>query len=123
MLSHPSTQRIAVIDLGSNTARLILMSTVPGYAYNLDDEIREVVRLREGMSESGLSAEATARALFTLRLFKDFCDSSGVDEIIATATSAVSDTAARTVTSDVRIPPPLRPSRPGPRTSCSRAAC
>ena len=91
MLSHPSTQRIAVIDLGSNTARLIVMSTVPGYAYNLDDEIREVVRLREGMSEIGLSAEATARALFTLRLFKDFCDSAGVDEIIATATSAVRD--------------------------------
>ena len=32
---------------------------------------------------------ATARALFTLRLFKRFCDSAGVDEIIATATSAV----------------------------------
>ncbi len=91
MLYHPSTRRFAVIDLGSNTARLIVMSTVPGYAYNLDDEIREVVRLREGMSKSGLSAEATARALFTLRLFKRFCDSTGVDEIIATATSAVRD--------------------------------
>lgn len=91
MLSHPSTKRIAVIDLGSNTARLVVMSTVPGYAYNLDDEIREVVRLREGMSESGLSAEATARALFTLRLFKNYCESAGVDEIIATATSAVRD--------------------------------
>ena len=92
MLSHPSTKRIAIIDLGSNTARLIVISTVPGYAYNLDDEIREVVRLREGMSEeSGLSAEATARALFTLRLFKRFCDSTRVDEIVATATSAVRD--------------------------------
>lgn len=91
MLSHPSTKRIAVIDLGSNTARLVVMSTVPGYAYNLDDEIREVVRLREGMSETGLSAEATARALFTLQLFKRFCESAGVDEIIATATSAVRD--------------------------------
>ncbi len=67
------------------------MSTVPGYAYNLDDEIREVVRLREGMTDTGLSAEATSRALFTLRLFKRFCDSAGIDEIIATATSAVRD--------------------------------
>jgi len=91
MLSHPSTQRIAVIDLGSNTARLVVISTVPGYAYNLSDEIREVVRLREGMSSRGLSAEATERAFFTLRLFKDYCDSAGVDEIIATATSAVRD--------------------------------
>ncbi|MFN2137023.1 MAG: hypothetical protein ACK2UK_13770 [Candidatus Promineifilaceae bacterium] len=91
MLNHPSAERVAVIDLGSNTARMIVMSTVPGYAYNLDDEIREVVRLREGMDEHGLSAEATARAFFTLQLFKRFCDSSGVDEIIATATSAVRD--------------------------------
>ncbi|MFL7837688.1 MAG: hypothetical protein ACK2T4_01555 [Candidatus Promineifilaceae bacterium] len=91
MLSHPSTQRIAVIDLGSNTARMVVISTVPGYAYNLSDEIREVVRLREGMSPRGLSAEATERAFFTLRLFKDYCDSAGVDEIIATATSAVRD--------------------------------
>ena len=69
MLTHPSTKRIAIIDLGSNTARLIVISTVPGYAYNLDDEIREVVRLREGMSEeSGLSPEATARALHTAPL-------------------------------------------------------
>ena len=90
MLTH-NAQKIAVIDLGSNTARLVVLSTVPGYAYNLDEEIREVVRLREGMTVTGLSAAATARALFTLRLFKDFCDSIGVDEIIATATSAVRD--------------------------------
>ena len=82
-------QRFAVIDLGSNTARLIVLSAIPGYAYNLDDEIREVVRLREGMTASGLSAPAVNRAFFTLRLFKRFCDGAGVDKILATATSAV----------------------------------
>lgn len=85
----PNAQRIAVIDLGSNTARLIVMSAVPGYAYHLDDEIREMVRLREGMTDQGLSAAAIARALVTLRLFKRFCDSSRVDVIIPTTTSAV----------------------------------
>lgn len=88
MLSDQA-QRIAIIDLGSNTARLVVLSTLPGYAYNLDDEIREVVRLREGMTDEGLSKEAVRRALFTLRLFKRFCDSARVDTIIATATSAV----------------------------------
>lgn len=82
-------ERIAIIDLGSNTARLIVMSAVSGYAYHLDDEIREVVRLRQGMTPYGLSDEAIGRALFTLRLFKRFCDSSQVDRIIPTATSAV----------------------------------
>ncbi|MCA9936352.1 MAG: Ppx/GppA family phosphatase [Anaerolineales bacterium] len=88
MLTHP-TQRIAIIDLGSNTARLIVMSALPGYAYHLDDEIREVVRLREGMTAQGLSPQAIARALVTLRLFKRFCDNSRVDIIIPTTTSAV----------------------------------
>ncbi len=89
MLTNPAHQRTAIIDLGSNTARVVIVSEVPGYAYHLEDEIREVVRLRQGMTEFGLSDEAMARALATLRLFKRFCDSTRVDLIIATATSAV----------------------------------
>lgn len=88
-----NAQRIGVIDLGSNTARLVILNAVPGYAYRLEDEIREVVRLREGMTPAGLSETAVARALFTLRLFKRFCDSYPVDRIIPTATSAVRDAA------------------------------
>lgn len=83
------TQRIGVIDLGSNTARLIVMQAIPGFAYRLQDEIREVVRLRQGMSARGLSDDAVQRALFTLRLFKRFCDVTDVDAIIPTTTSAV----------------------------------
>jgi exopolyphosphatase/guanosine-5'-triphosphate,3'-diphosphate pyrophosphatase len=89
VLTKRPQQRIAIIDLGSNTARLIVMSAVTGYAYHLDDEIREVVRLRQGITRQGLSEEAVGRALFTLRLFKRYCDSSQVDLIIPTATSAV----------------------------------
>ena len=88
MLSNKA-QRFAIIDLGSNTARMVVISTIPGYAYHLDDEIREVVRLREGMTRKGLSTPAVNRALFTLRLFKRYCDGAGVDKIFATATSAV----------------------------------
>ena len=86
-------QRIAIIDLGSNTARMVIMHALPGFAYRLEDEIREVVRLREGMTEAGLSEEAMARALSTLRLFKRFCDSWHVDHILPTATSAVREAA------------------------------
>lgn len=90
---HPNLQRIAVIDLGSNTARLIVLQAVPGFAFRLEDEIREVVRLRQGMTLQGLSPEAIDRAFFTLRLFKTFCDSLKVDAIIPTATSAVREAA------------------------------
>ena len=92
-MSEREPQRIAVIDLGSNTARMVVMSAVPGYSFRLEDEIREVVRLRQGMTDRGLSDEATARALSTLRLFKRFCDSTKVQVILPTATSAVRDAA------------------------------
>lgn len=92
MTQHPS-QRVAVIDLGSNTARMIVMRAIPGYAFRLEDEIREVVRLRQGMTAAGLSDDSIARALFALRLFKRFCDNTQVDVVIATATSAVREAA------------------------------
>jgi exopolyphosphatase/guanosine-5'-triphosphate,3'-diphosphate pyrophosphatase len=92
MKSHQPS-RIAIIDLGSNTARLIVMNAIPGYSYRLEDEIREVVRLRQGMTEHGMSEEAIARGFSTLRLFKRFCDSTGVDLILPIATSAVREAA------------------------------
>jgi exopolyphosphatase/guanosine-5'-triphosphate,3'-diphosphate pyrophosphatase len=88
-MKNSQPQRIAVIDLGSNTARLIVMNAIPGFAYRLEDEIREVVRLRKGMTEKGLSEEAMARAFSTLRLFKRFCDGREVDMILPTTTAAV----------------------------------
>ena len=87
------SQRMAIIDLGSNTARLVVMNAIPGFSYHQQDEIREVVRLRQGMSKKGLSREAIGRALATLRLFKRFCDSTQVDIILPTATSAVREAA------------------------------
>jgi exopolyphosphatase/guanosine-5'-triphosphate,3'-diphosphate pyrophosphatase len=87
------SQRIAVIDLGSNSARVIVMKYRPGSSYHLEDEIREVVRLRQGMTEAGLSEAAMLRGLSTLRLFKRFCQSVNANPIIATATSAVREAA------------------------------
>jgi len=92
-LSQDSRSRVAVIDLGSNTARLIALSAIPGFSFRLEDEIREVVRLRQGMTDEGLSDGAMARGLSTLRLFKRFCDSTETDVVLATATSAVRDAA------------------------------
>jgi len=86
-------QRIAIIDLGSNTARLVVMHAIPGYSYRLVDQVREVVRLRKGMTADGLSESAMARGFSTLRLFKRFCDSTGVDLILPIATSAVREAA------------------------------
>lgn len=72
---------------------MIVVRHVPGFSFRLEDEIREMVRLREGMSDDGLSPNAVDRALATLKLFKRYCESSAVDDVIATATSAVRDAA------------------------------
>ena len=90
-MNAPPNQ-VAVIDLGSNTARLVLIAAIPGYSYRLQDEIREVVRLRQGITKKGLD-EAAARAISTLRLFKRFCESTGAEVVLSAATSAVRDAA------------------------------
>ena len=82
-------RRTAILDLGSNSARVVVMNGIAGWSYHLEDEIREIVRLREGLTGDGLSPAAMTRGLITLRLFQQFCDSLSVDHIIATATSAV----------------------------------
>jgi len=92
-MNDTPAQRIAVIDLGSNTTRLIIMETRLGFSYQLVDEVREVVRLRHGLTEKGLSEEAMNRGLSTLRLYKDFCQQTNVSQILATATSSVREAA------------------------------
>ena len=92
-MPKPHAQRIAVIDLGSNTNRLVVLNTQVGYSYRLEDQVREVVRLRHGMTEQGLSEDAFERGFSTMQLFKNFCDSTHVSKIIAVATSAVREAA------------------------------
>ena len=44
--------RIGIIDLGSNTARLVVFQCQPPRWYRLVDSIRETVRLAEGMTQA-----------------------------------------------------------------------
>lgn len=85
-------QRIAIIDLGSNTSRLIILAYSPGTAFQLIDQVRERVRLSEGMgAENVLRPGPMDRAVQLMKVFKALCDANGIDTLIATATSAVRD--------------------------------
>ena len=86
-------RRLAVIDMGSNTFRLVVFRYRPGGSFQLVDEIRDVVRLSGGAGPEGLSAEAIERASHTTRLYAAFCEAAGVDDVAAVATSAVRDAA------------------------------
>lgn len=82
-------QRIGVIDIGSNSVRLIIVE-VGEYTYKLVDELKESIRLGEDVDEGkAINPEKMAHAIQTLRMFKILCDAMEVQEIIAVATAAV----------------------------------
>jgi exopolyphosphatase/guanosine-5'-triphosphate,3'-diphosphate pyrophosphatase len=85
-------RQVAVIDLGSNSWRLVVFSFAPGSWWKRTDELYETVRIGAGMSETGrLSEEAIARGLETLVVFEHFCASAGLatEQVHAVATSAI----------------------------------
>jgi exopolyphosphatase/guanosine-5'-triphosphate,3'-diphosphate pyrophosphatase len=87
---------VAVIDLGSNSWRLVVYTFVPGIWWKRTDELYETVRIGAGMGETGqLGDEAIARGLETLAVFGRFCTANGLgaDHVHAVATSAVRDAA------------------------------
>jgi exopolyphosphatase/guanosine-5'-triphosphate,3'-diphosphate pyrophosphatase len=86
-----SSERLAVIDLGSNSFRLVVFSAAAGW-WQRTDEIHQPVRIGEGMGATGrLGAEPMARALATLDVFAHFCAAAGLEReaVDAVATSAI----------------------------------
>jgi exopolyphosphatase/guanosine-5'-triphosphate,3'-diphosphate pyrophosphatase len=82
--------KIGIIDLGSNTTRLIVMAYEYGRCFKLIDEVSAAVRLAEGVGDSRrLQAEPIRRAVEALRMFESFCRSTGVEQIVAVGTSAI----------------------------------
>jgi exopolyphosphatase / guanosine-5'-triphosphate,3'-diphosphate pyrophosphatase len=89
-------QRTAVIDMGSNSFRLVVYGWEPGSYWQHVDEIREAVRVSAGMSESGaIKKSRFKRAVQTAVVFASFCEHSGVDDVRPVATSAIRDASNR----------------------------
>ncbi len=86
-------QRLAVIDLGSNSFRLVVFQAGDGW-WRRTDEIYEPVRIGEGLVSTGrLGDRPMERALATLDVFAHFCRAAGLGpgEVDAVATSAIRD--------------------------------
>jgi exopolyphosphatase/guanosine-5'-triphosphate,3'-diphosphate pyrophosphatase len=85
-------ERIGIIDLGSNTTRLVVIGYTPHHSFRLYDEVRETVRLAEGVGEDGqLRPAPMERGVVAMKMFHSFCKSVGVTRIVPVATSAVRD--------------------------------
>lgn len=84
--------RFAVIDLGTNTARLLIVDRVAPGEFRHVHLRREIVRMGGGFSKSaGLSAEAMERGLSCLARFAAHLREHDVSSVRAVATSAVRD--------------------------------
>ncbi|MGA9316106.1 MAG: hypothetical protein WBV77_15930, partial [Solirubrobacteraceae bacterium] len=84
-------QRVAVIDLGSNSFRMVVFAPTAG-SWKQVDERSSAVRIGEGMASSGrLSDTAMKRALETLETFTALCERQELGEqaVDAVATSAI----------------------------------
>jgi exopolyphosphatase / guanosine-5'-triphosphate,3'-diphosphate pyrophosphatase len=91
-------RQVAVIDLGSNSWRLVVFMYAAGAWWKRTDELYETVRIGAGLDKSGrLSEEAIARGLETLAVFARFCRANGLarEDVHAIATSAIRDASNR----------------------------
>jgi exopolyphosphatase / guanosine-5'-triphosphate,3'-diphosphate pyrophosphatase len=88
------SRKIAIIDAGSNSFRLIVMTYIPGYRFQLTDEVREPVRLVHGMGKTNeMLLEQMDRAVDAMALYASFCRGLKIPDIRALATSAIREAA------------------------------
>jgi exopolyphosphatase/guanosine-5'-triphosphate,3'-diphosphate pyrophosphatase len=87
---------LAVVDLGSNSFRLVVFTWSDGSWWKRTDEIHEAVRIGEGLDATGnLQPEPMERALETLELYAHFCRATGIEAVRPVATSAIRDAGNR----------------------------
>lgn len=83
-------EKIAIIDLGSNSARLVLVNILEGGYFVVFDELKESVRLGQDLDSDGfLKPQRVAQTIKTLTMFRRLCDANHIDKIYAYATAAV----------------------------------
>ena len=86
-------RRVAAVDCGTNSLRLLLADVDPGRAELTDVARRmEIVRLGQGVDKTGrLAPEALARTIAVLRDYADVIARSGAQAVRMVATSATRD--------------------------------
>jgi len=86
-------KRTAVIDIGTNSVRMIIIEKTSRYAFHLLHEVKSRVRIAEEAYQNGgeLQEAPMERAISALRDFLQIADSYDVRKTLCVATSAVRD--------------------------------
>lgn len=83
-------ERLGIIDLGSNSVRLVIVDVDDNGAHHQVENLKETVRLAGSMDAAGQIPETAANyAIETIRLFANFCKTRRADRVIGVATAAV----------------------------------
>ena len=89
MAESPAEKIIAFIDIGTNSARLMIIRLNTNFSYTVLRSQKETVRLGQGEFLSNvINDSAINRAVIVCRQFAETAKSFGAEEIIAVATSA-----------------------------------
>ncbi len=103
-------ERLATIDVGSNSVRLLVAEWDAAAGLQIIDEVKDQPRLAQGVATTGrLDDVAIARAMETLGRMREICRRRGVRRIAAVATAAVREAEtgeefARRVQQELGIP-------------------
>ena len=90
----PSPERLAAIDVGSNSIRLVVAEYEPQSGLTIIDDVKEQPRLAAGVATTGeLDDLAMEQAIQGLRRMLDLCERRKVSRIRAVATAAVREAA------------------------------
>ena len=83
-------QRIAIIDIGSNSARLVISHIYKNGSYNMVYNQKEALRLSQKVdAKNQLTEEAFTSTIETMKSFAYMCNIYRADKIIAVATAAI----------------------------------
>jgi exopolyphosphatase/guanosine-5'-triphosphate,3'-diphosphate pyrophosphatase len=86
--------RVAVVDLGSNSSRLLIADVHDDGTITEVERRSTVTRLAEGVDVTGrLAEEAMARVRAVLAEYRDAWEAAGADAVVGVLTSAVRDAA------------------------------
>jgi len=92
VLKNPQEKQILVasIDIGTNSTHLLIAEiNLNLKSFTIKSTDKSTTRLGEKDEEGNLTEESIQRALVTLKRFKEYCTSNGVNQILTAATSAV----------------------------------
>jgi len=90
----PPPPRLAAVDIGTNSMRLVIAEVQPDGSYRVLDQDREMTRLGRGLYTSGRIGDGPMeQSLQTLGRMKAIAEGFGVSELRAIATSAVREAA------------------------------